>query len=492
MTLLRTFCVTLCSAGLSGLHAATPVALQPYLEYPPIQTRVGQSAGFVGMSHAVLVMDLDANKTDKRTPSIIVSEYGGSPNSVVAFNGATGQGINGWESGKVRPIGNWAGPAYLSGSAEPYPRIFAAFESKPALIVSEYGEIIGSFSRGNLHSSAMAIGGNLQGSRRDFVSAYYGGEDYKVHRVSLFTLDEWPGWPKGHFGGQRVTTPVLLDINRDKSPEVFSAAGSSSAGFQVKAHDGASGNLLWERQVTQGYVANYLAIGQVRPDEGLEVIVIERTATSPFTPTVLIWDAATGANKATINLPGTVRYGTTPVLADLNGDGLDEVVVATESFLSAIDGLSLQQLPGFPASLGNVWIHDSAPVIGDIGGAPGAEIVLTTQVPGSSSSQVHIISQNGTYMIPRQSMVLGGGMTNAIHNLDDDGHNELVIGARGAPVVGLQDSVWVFDFSRDELLPSVHGEVLWGQFGQNAERCNCSRLALKQVTDIPFDAGTRP
>jgi len=244
-------------------------------------------------------------------------------------------------------------------------------------------------------------------------------------------------------------------------------------------HSGASGNLLWVRLVSQGYSANYLAIGQVLPDENLEVIVIERLANSPSTPRVLILDATTGATKATVELPGSVPYGTAPVLADLNGDGLDEVVVATESQLSAIDGESLQQLPGFPVNLGNVWIHDSAPVIGDIGGPPGAEIVLTTKVPGSSSSQVHIINQNGTYMIPRQSMVLGGGMTNAIHNLDADGHNELVIAARGAPTVGLQDSIWVFDFSRDELIPSDHGEVLWGQFGQNAERCNCSRLALK-------------
>ncbi|MBK9657675.1 MAG: hypothetical protein IPO66_20490 [Rhodanobacteraceae bacterium] len=106
---------------------------------------------------------------------------------------------------------------------------------------------------------------------------------------------------------------------------------------------------------------------------------------------------------------------------------------------------------------------------------------MTTRVPGSDSSEIHIINKNGTYMLPRQSMVLGGGMTNAIHNLDDDGHNELVIAARGAPTIGLQDSIWVLDFSQKRLVPSIHDPVLWGQFGQNAERCNCSKLALEQA-----------
>lgn len=481
MKLIRTISITLCSAGLSGLYAATPIELQPYLEYAPLQTRVGMTAGTGGMSHAVLILDLRADQARQRMPAIFVSEYNYSPNSVVAFNGADGKPLKGWGSGEVRPVGSSSGIAYLSGSAQPSPRVIAAFSEKPALIVTEFGQKIGQFTQGNYYSSAMAIGGHVPDSRHDFTAAYFGGEDYKVHRVSLFTENEVPGWPKTHSNSaQRVTTPALLEINGDTSPEVFSAAGNSSAGFEVRAHDGTTGNLLWVRQFSSGYAANYVAIGQVLPDMDPELIVVHRNGTTSGSR-LFILDALTGAVDGTVDLPGTISYGSAPALADLNGDGLDDLVVATESFLSAIAGGTLQQLPGFPTNLGSVWLGDSAPVIGDIGGPSGAEIVLTTRVPGSDSSEIHIINKNGTYMLPRQSMVLGGGMTNAIHNLDDDGHNELVIAARGAPTIGLQDSLWVLDFSQNELVPSIHDPVLWGQFGQNAERCNCSKLALEQA-----------
>lgn len=481
MKLIRTISITLCSAGMSGLYAATPIELQPYLEYAPLQTRVGMTAGTGGMSHAVLILDLSAGQTRERMPAIFVSEYNYNPNSVVAFNGADGKPLKGWGSGEVRPVESSSGIAYLSGSAKPSPRVIAAFSGKPALIVTESGQKIGQFAQGNYYSSAMAIGGHVPDSRHDYTAAYFGGEDHRVHRVSLFTQNEVPGWPKTHLNsGQRVTTPALLEINGDTSPEVFSAAEDSS-GFEVRAHDGTTGNLLWLRQFPRGYTQNYVAIGQVLPDMDPELIVIHKNSTSPFAPEVSILDALTGAVDGTVDLPGTISYGSAPVLADLNGDGLDDVVIATQSFLSAIAGGTLQQLPGFPTNLGNVWVRDSAPVIGDIGGPSGAEIVLTTEVPGTESSQIHIINKNGTYMLPRQSMVLGGGMTNAIHNLDDDGHNELVIAARGAPTIGLQDSIWVLDFSQNELVPSIHDPVLWGQFGQNAERCNCSKLALEQA-----------
>lgn len=464
------------------LSAATPPQLQPYLEYPPIQSKVGQTAGTGGMSHALLVMPLDPMGLGVSVPAIIASEYGSNPNSVVAFRGFDGSPILGWESGAVRPSGNSAGYAHLAGTTTPFPRIIASFAQKPALVVGESGAILGQFSYGNYYSSAVAIGGYRPGMRHDSTAAYFGGEDLSIHRVTMFWLSEEFGWPKSHSNSaQRVATPAIIDLNGDYSPEIFSAGGGSSSGFQVKAHDGISGSLSWQHQFNGGYAASYLAIGQILPDDSLEVAVVHRMPTTPFTPRLSIIDAVSGIIEATLDLPGTVSYGSAPVLADLNSDGLDDVIVLTAGRLSAISGGNLQQLPGFPFYLGDVRISDSAPIVGDIGGPNGSEIVLITEVPGVfARSEVHIINQAGIYMMPRFSMDISP-RTGGIHDLDNDGHNELIIAARGAATIAVQDSIWVFDFSRNEPTPTTHGAVLWGQFGQNSERCNCSIIALKSI-----------
>lgn len=55
------------------------------------------------MSQSVLVIDLDPTLDGIRRPSIVVSEYQGFPSSVVAFDGATGKPLKGWESRRVQP-----------------------------------------------------------------------------------------------------------------------------------------------------------------------------------------------------------------------------------------------------------------------------------------------------------------------------------------------------------------------------------------------------
>lgn len=477
----RTLISALMLAQGATLSAATPSELQPYLEYPPIQSMVGQGSGVGGMSHALLVMRMETSGVGFPIPVIIASEYGSNPNSVVAFRGFDGSPISGWGSGVVRPIGGSAGYAYLAGTEKPYPRIMASFLQKPALVVGQSGTILGEFSQGGFYSSAFAIGGYRPKSRTDLTAAYFGGEDYSIHRVPMLTLREDLGWPKTHsWGAQRVATPAIIDLNADYSPEVFSASSGSSSGFQVKAHDGMSGGLMWQHQFQGGYAATYLAIGQIGADASLEVLVVHQKPTTPFTPMISVVDAMSGAIEASVDLPGTMAYGSAPALADLNGDGLDDVIIATESRLSAVSGATLQQLPGFPVDLGNVWLSDSAPIVGDIGGPNGFEIVLMTGVPGTGRSQVHIINQSGSYMVPRHSMDISP-RTGAIYDLDNDGHNELILAARGAPAVAVQDSIWVLDFSRNEPVFTKHGNVLWGQFGQNSERCNCSIIALKSI-----------
>lgn len=197
-------------------YASTPTALAPFLDYSPIRVWTGQTAGTGGMTHALLVMDLPgADGANAGMPAIIRSEARGGQSSVVAFSGLDGNPLPGWLPGEVRPA--TGGTAYISGTSVPYPRVIAAFASAPrtALIVSGWGGEEGRFSVGNYHSSALAISTGPNWLRRPHVSANFGAEDYRVHKVGLESQAPRPGWPSAYAaaGAQRITTPALLDLN---------------------------------------------------------------------------------------------------------------------------------------------------------------------------------------------------------------------------------------------------------------------------------------
>ena len=67
-------------------------------------------------------------------------------------------------------------------------------------------------------------------------------------------------------------------------------------------------------------------------------------------------------------------------------------------------------------------------------------------------------------------MPTADGLTPAIADIDDDGHNELILGSLnniGDPPEF--PSIWVVDFSNGH--PEiVHGAILWGQFASDGER----------------------
>lgn len=161
------------------------------------------------------------------------------------------------------------------------------------------------------------------------------------------------GWPVSHPEGNRQRfTPAIGDIDGDGTVEIVFGSGRTVTGTYLYAHrvDGTSlegfplffpGNDLFD---------TYPALGDVDGDGALEIVVV---ATRPDPRrTFLHVISAAGIIKRSILMAGNVEYETAPALADLDGDGLPEIVVTTEDI----------SVPWSPR-IGYIWVLNRAGMV---------------------------------------------------------------------------------------------------------------------------------
>jgi hypothetical protein len=212
-----------------------------------------------------------------------------------------------------------------------------------------------------------------------------------------------------------------------------------------------------------GFADTYPVIGDVDGDGQLE-IVVAGTVTSeyPWHAGVRIF-SANGTLERTITGSGSGGYGTAPALADLDGDGVPDIILQTETTLHAWrgDGTSL---PGWPVNLGTgLWLENQAPVVGDLDGDLRPDVVVLKTQSSNNIGDILALRYDGTTLpgFPKRLNGLGGGAAPAIADIDLDGRNELIVASDywdGA--AGYFDKVWVYDLGG----PTPHGPVEWGQF----------------------------
>ncbi len=210
-----------------------------------------------------------------------------------------------------------------------------------------------------------------------------------------------------------------------------------------------------------GFADTYSAVGDVDGDGSPEIIVVGLQSSGPE---ILVF-GGNGLLKRTIPLMGEMFYGTAPALADLDGDGLPEIIVQTNQALNVVRGDGTT-FPGWPVNWdqdpNRYWAFTSAPVVGDVDGDGLPDIVVCIQFNGSSEDgEVRVYNRNGT-LHPRfpKTLKIGFGAVPAIADLDLDGRNEIVVSGdfwNGIP--GDYDRVWVFDLGG-----LAHGAIQWGQF----------------------------
>lgn len=299
---------------------------------------------------------------------------------------------------------------------------------------------------------------NVTGTRKDEI---FGDEqDYSLHGYKA-TGRILPGWPVRQVcGGQARSTPSIADLDGDGDLEILTASEPvSPTGVCLFAyhHDGTS--LSGFPVVAQTYLHNYPVIGDVDGDSELEIVVVGLASGVQIL-------SAGGALERSLPFSGMISYGSAPALADLNGDGIPEIILQSDGGLDVWYGDGRGRYPGWPVRWTGHWAGNSAPVVGDVDGDMQPEIVITSQIAGSGEDgQVRVYNSNGT-LHPHfpKALKIGAGAVPAIADIDLDGRNEIVVcGAFWNGHSGMYDKCWAYDLGG-----GPHGPILWGQFGGNA------------------------
>ena len=277
---------------------------------------------------------------------------------------------------------------------------------------------------------------------------------FTFHRADGSTLPGWPP-PTPPTNGSQSPNPLPVDLDGDGDMEIvatdmedlvaYHLDGSLVEGFPVHIATGFKG---------------VPAVGDVDGDGAPEIIFGSMTQDADHFGMVYVL-GADGRIERTI--VGTLEgaFPATATLADLDGDGIPEILTQRENGIQAWKGDG-SAVPGWPVSF-LAWSQSSVPIVGDVNGDRQPDVVVVTQVPGNSDgAQLRAYNRSGVPLPGFPKIVeVGSGAVPAIADIDRDGRNEIVVtGSYWPGYSGSYDTVWVFDLGG----PTPHGPIEWGQF----------------------------
>lgn len=155
-------------------------------------------------------------------------------------------------------------------------------------------------------------------------------------------------------------------------------------------------------------------------------------------------------------------------LADLDGDGVPEILVATGQHVYAWKGDGTA-MPGWPVALDPETMPGPL-VVGDVDGDGQPDVVFVSSLPlftGNLTRHgfVHALDRHGQPLagFPKAMVsTVGGGA--AIADLDGVGRNDLIVAP--VPDFGIRDGLFVYDLHA----PGTYGPVEWGEYMGGANR----------------------
>ncbi len=238
-------------------------------------------------------------------------------------------------------------------------------------------------------------------------------------------------------GEDFIGPAALADFNNDGVIDIAAAAYTSK---QMFIFDGAGHPLPGWPKPTVDMVRASVAIGNIDGVGGFEVIAIDQEAY------VYAWHADGtevvdgDANPATIGvfrrLPDTnqLQYQS-PAVADIDGDGKDEVIIAAQDKKLYVLNEAGADKPGWPHVLENY--AGGGVAVGDIDNNGDLEIVVTTRGTG----EITALNHNNTVMWQRWvSISLFFNPSPALADLNGDGKLETLIAASNGRLYAIQSN----------------------------------------------------
>lgn len=308
------------------------------------------------------------------------------------------------------------------------------------------------------------------------------GEIYIIYENSALAHlsdiygNDLPGWPLAIAPHAFATA----DFDGDGVNEIVIApqAGNSQTRLIIFRKDGgqysATPNFGVQTRV-------YPTIGDVDGDGELEIVVIGRMTTAPYRSEVKIFNHD-GTLQASYTVEDNTDYGTQNALADMNADGVPEIlfVANNNAYVMDADG---NDLPGWPK------LHSPTPsyplgtniVVGDVisdGDREYPEVIYTLRSGYSQNGAIKIYNHDGTEVKRWDSQALypiASGRSNAIADIDADGFNEIIIaGDYWQGVSGYYPTIWAIDLNKNER-PVDHGYIHWGGYGNDSGKSGLYR-----------------
>ena len=445
------------SGGTFDLHfpdgSVVTATVDPYLEPGfPVRAFTGPGTYHGGPAVHTLVGNIDAD------PALEVLATGLAAGPLYAWN-ADGTPVPGW------PAVDAPGAAYAAlgelAAGEPGLEVFSAhFGVRPDL-VARSGTALPLPGWPQQSANYVATPPTLADVDGDGLDEVFGEEeDWRLHAYRA-TGEPLPGWPTNEFvGGQERHTPSVADLDGDGDLEIVTASGWTSGGVYLLAyhHDGSPVSGFPIR--FEGDVDTFPVIGDVDGDRQLDIVVGGRAGAGRA---VRVF-SANGALERTMAAAGSYSYGTAPALADLDGDGVPEILVQTETAVNVWKGDG-SVLPGWPVSTGaGNWLENAGPVVGDVDGDGEPDVVALALKSSGNVGDVLVFRADGSVLgpaFPKRLLGLGAGAVPAIADLDLDGRSEIIVSSdfwNGAS--GYYDKVWAWDLAG----PGPYGAIEWGQF----------------------------
>ncbi len=249
-----------------------------------------------------------------------------------------------------------------------------------------------------------------------------------------------PGWPQS-VGAHIASSPAVADLDGDGIPEIVVGYGSNYDTNHPSHPGGASafrrdGTLMWAVTTapfsdwTNAPVYGTPAVGDIDGDGKLEVVF------GSFDHHVYVVDAATGIAKPgwPVDVGDTVY--SSAALYDIDGDGLPDIIIGTDNYL--VNGGCLRVLrfdgtsvTGFPKCIDQTI--NSTPVVADLDGDGKPEIIVGTgafYAPPTyhPTHQVYAYHCDGSNVTGWPVAVDGQvGTTPAVADLNGDGHLAVVV-----------------------------------------------------------------
>jgi len=260
------------------------------------------------------------------------------------------------------------------------------------------------------------------------------------------------GWPQS----AEFSSPAAADLDHDGAPELIALRRDSAYVFR------ADGQIVdgWPVGFGGAGGSTFPVAGDLNHDDRVEI------AFTIGARLFCIDDSGQALSGFPKTLPG--NYANSPVLGDIDGDGLAEIVVVSGSFpsFSAIsvyrpDGSSPS---GWPKTLnGQVFRAFNAPVLGDVDGDGFPDVLMGLENVNQGFERLYAWDRHGNDIAgwPRLLRYIDGyGITGSpvLADMNDDGQLECAISSNAYWVYNTDIYVWNLG------VPCVNAHLPWPMY----------------------------